>query len=257
MENIYIGTSGFSFEDWKGEVYPENIKNYEMLPYYEKKLGFNTLEVNYTYYTLPSYKTMDSFYKRTSENFTFVIKAYRGLTHQRDDSFKKTSGIFKDGILPLQDKLKGILFQFPYNFNPQKDSIRLLNDISSEFSEFKVIIEFRNHRWLKDEYIELLRSLSLGFCIVDEPKVEGLMPFYPVITGDTGYFRFHGRNKNWFKAPSTIRYDYFYTDDELREFISPIRQISKKAINTFIYFNNCHLGKAVKNAQRLKELLLE
>ncbi|HOJ42589.1 MAG TPA: DUF72 domain-containing protein [Syntrophorhabdaceae bacterium] len=255
MGNIFIGTSGFSFEDWKGEVYPEHIKSYEMLPYYEEKLGFNTLEVNYTYYTLPSQKTMESFYRRTSKGFTFVVKAYKGLTHQRDDAFKKTSDIFKEGIMPLKEKLKAILFQFPYNFSPGKESIRLLHEITSGFNEFNVVIEFRNHKWFRDEYIELLRSLSLGFCVVDEPKIEGLMPFHPVLTSDTGYFRFHGRNKDWFKAPAAVRYDYYYTDDELKEFVSPIREISKKAINTFIYFNNCHLGKAVKNAHRLKELL--
>ncbi|MCX7966283.1 MAG: DUF72 domain-containing protein [Syntrophorhabdaceae bacterium] len=255
MGNIYIGTSGFSFEDWKGEVYPKDIKNYEMLPYYEEKLGFNTLEVNYTYYALPSKKTMDSFYRRTSKDFTFVVKAYRGLTHQRDEYFKKTVELFKEGIDALHDKLKGILFQFPYNFSPEKDSIKFLEEIKLKFNEYRVIIEFRNYRWFKDEYIELLRSLSLGFCIVDEPKIKGLMPFYPVLTSDTGYFRFHGRNKDWFNAPMAIRYDYFYSDEELKEFIPPIKEISKMAKDTFIYFNNCHLGKAVKNALRLKEML--
>lgn len=257
MEKVFIGTSGFSFEDWKGEVYPENIKSYEMLFYYENNFGFNTLEINYTYYALPSQKTMESFYRRTSREFTFVVKAYKGLTHQRDDSFKKISNIFKEGLKPLQEKLKAVLFQFPYNFNPTKENIELIKNIKTEFGEYQVVIEFRNHRWLKDNYIELLRDMSLGFCIVDEPKLKGLMPFYPLLTSDVGYFRFHGRNENWFNAPSTTRYDYFYTDEELRTFITPIKDISRRAAYTFIYFNNCHLGKAVKNAQRLKELLEE
>lgn len=257
MENIYIGTSGFSFTDWVGEVYPKDIKAHEMLNFYEENLGFKTLEINYTYYTLPSKRTMDSFYKRTSREFTFVVKAYKGLTHERDESMEKTIGIFKDGIYPLNEKLKGVLFQFPYNFYPTEENIKFLESLRHAFGEFNIVVEFRNVKWLKERYIEILRKEGLNLCIVDEPKIKGLMPFYPVLTSNIGYFRFHGRNERWFNVPSTVRYDYLYTDEELKSFIPPIKNIAKNALYTFVYFNNCHLGKAVKNALRLKEMLLE
>jgi len=257
MGDVYIGTSGFSFDDWRGNVYPKNIKSYEMLPFYERELGFNTLEVNYTYYTLPSQKTMESFYKRTSDSFTFVVKGYKGITHTRDESFKRFCTAFKDGLKPLGNRLKAILFQFPYAFSPKDENIRHLEAIREEFNGCESVIEFRNERWLKDNYIDLLRDMSMGLCIVDEPKIKGLMPYYPAITSRIGYFRFHGRNENWFNAPSEVRYDYLYSEEEIRGFIPSIKDISRKADTTFVYFNNCHLGKAVKNAQRLKELLAE
>lgn len=227
-----------------------------MLPYYEKVLGFDTLEVNFTYYALPSIKTMESFNNRTSDDFTFVVKAYSGLTHKRDKTFDKLCGIFKDGLKPLKNKLKAILFQFPYAFTPSDENINYLKSLRKEFNGYSSIVEFRNEKWLKNRYIEMLREISLGFCIVDEPKIKGLMPYYPVITSDTGYFRFHGRNEQWFNVPSEVRYDYLYSEDELREFVPTINDISEKAKTTFVYFNNCHMGKAVRNARRLKELLV-
>jgi len=258
MGSHHIGTSGFSFEDWKGEVYPKNIKNHDMLPFYEKELGFDTLEVNFTYYALPTHKTMESFYRRTSDDFTFFVKGYKGFTHtKKDEGFKGLCNTFREGLKPLGKKLKGILFQFPYAFKPTEDNIKYLEAIKDEFIDFESVIEFRNEMWLKDRYIDFLKAMSLGICIVDEPKLKGLMPYHPVLTSKTGYFRFHGRNENWFNAPSEVKYDYLYSEEELKGFAPSIRAITEKSYVTFIYFNNCHLGKAVRNAWRLKELLKE
>jgi len=79
---IKIGTSGFSFPDWKGTVYPAQIRDREMLPYYERDLGFKALEVNFTYYTLPSQKSFEAMSQKTSGGFEFVVKAFRGMTHE-------------------------------------------------------------------------------------------------------------------------------------------------------------------------------
>jgi uncharacterized protein YecE (DUF72 family) len=79
--SIKIGTSGFSFQDWQGTVYPKHIKKEEWINYYEGELGFNALEVNYTYYTLPSFRSLKGMERKTSPAFQFVIKAFRGMTH--------------------------------------------------------------------------------------------------------------------------------------------------------------------------------
>jgi len=255
MGDVLIGTSGFSFDDWIGEVYPANIKKHEMLPYYEKTFGFRTLEVNYTYYSMPSKKTMESFLLRTSRDFSFVVKAYKGMTHERAGNIKEQCKQFKDGVSPLGDSLKALLFQFPYMFLPDSKNIDYLRTLRQEFDNYKSVIEFRNAKWSDGGYLNVLRELDLGYCIVDEPKLKGLLPFHPALTSNIGYFRFHGRNNAWFKEPVNVRYDYLYSKKELEEFVDPIMNIASKAGTTFVFFNNCHLGKAVKNAQMLREMI--
>lgn len=257
MGEILIGTSGFSFDDWIGEVYPENIRKQDMLPYYEQTLGFSALEVNYTYYALPTKRTMESFVRRTSDTFFFAVKAYRGMTHERDMTTKAQFMAFKEGIIPLGKNLRALLFQFPYAFLPNKENKDYLRRIKEEFQDYESVVEFRNARWFEDGNMEILRDLSFGSCVVDEPKLKGLLPFQPSLTSRTGYFRFHGRNRAWFREPVEVRYNYLYSKIELQEFIGPIKDIAGRAETTFIFFNNCHAGKAVKNAQMIKELLNE
>jgi uncharacterized protein YecE (DUF72 family) len=252
---ILVGTSGFSFDDWVGEVYPSSIKKQEMLPYYEKVLDFSALEVNYTYYSMPSRQTMESFARRTSSDFSFIVKAYKGMTHEKAENLKEQCRIFKDGISPLGRNLKAVLFQFPYMFVPGPSSVDHLKRLREEFDGYESVIEFRNAKWFDDRYLEVLRELTLGYCIVDEPKLKGLLPFYPALTSDTGYFRFHGRNTAWFSAPVDIRYDYLYSNEELEQFVGPVEKIGAKAKTTFAFFNNCHMGKAAKNAKTFKEMI--
>jgi uncharacterized protein YecE (DUF72 family) len=255
MGEILIGTSGFSFDDWVGGIYPKDIKKQDMLPYYERTLGFKTLEVNYTYYAMPSAKTMESFAKRTSPEFSFVVKAYKGMTHEKTDNVKEMCRRFKAGIEPLNGNMKALLFQFPYMSVPGDENIAYLRSLGEEFDGYKPIVEFRNAKWSDDRHLEMLKELSFGYCIVDEPKLKGLLPFSPHLTSDTGYFRFHGRNTSWFNQPLEVRYDYLYSETELRQFVPPIKDIARRASTTYIFFNNCHAGKAVKNALMMIEML--
>ncbi|MHB8110435.1 MAG: DUF72 domain-containing protein [Syntrophorhabdaceae bacterium] len=251
-----IGTSGFSFDDWVGEVYPPGTRKPAMLPYYVNVLGFKTLEINYTYYSMPSIKTMESFARRTPRDFAFVVKAFKGITHCIGDDISDTCRFFKQGVEPLGPNLKALLFQFPYMFLPTDENVSYLRKLKDEFAGYESIIEFRNAQWFKDKYFDLLRELSLGFCVVDEPKLKGLMPFTPVLTSGTGYFRFHGRNRSWFREPVDIRYDYLYSEKELQGFVEPILDVASSADGaTFVFFNNCHSGKAARNALMMIELL--
>ena len=258
MGEILIGTSGFSFDDWIGEIYPPRTRKQDMLPYYCNTLGFKALEVNYTYYSMPSRKTMESFARRTPRDFAFVVKAYKGITHSVESNIRETCRFFKEGIEPLGPNLRALLFQFPYMFLPTDGNIGYIRRLKDEFSGYESVIEFRNARWFEEKYFDLLRELSLGFCVVDEPKLKGLMPFTPVLTSTTGYFRFHGRNRSWFREPVDVRYDYLYSDKELREFSGPVADIASRASGaTFVFFNNCHAGKAARNALTMIELLKE
>jgi uncharacterized protein YecE (DUF72 family) len=263
---IRIGPSGFSFPDWKGTVYPIGIRERDMLSYYEKELGFNALEVNFTYYTLPSQKSFDAMSKKTSKDFEFVVKSFKGMTHEIRDKetgamvnnqeiFKK----FKYSLIPLMEdsKLTCILAQFPYGFFPNRENLDYLERFKAEMEEIPLVFEFRNQTWLKEQTFQFLERNKIGFCIVDEPKLSKLMPYLPRATSEIGYFRFHGRNPNWFNVPTSVRYDYLYSEGELKEFIPDIINISQKTAKTLIFFNNCHAGSAAKNAAQMVKLLIE
>ncbi len=125
-------------------------------------------------------------------------------------------------------------------------------------------VEFRHGSWLTPDRAEsvfdFLRKHQITYITADEPQYGSLatIPFLPGVTTDIAYFRFHGRNKeNWLKKgiETSLRYDYFYSDDELREFIEPIFSTNKQAQSTFVMFNNCRLGFAVKDAIRMKEII--
>ena len=265
-EMIKVGTSGFSFPDWKGTVYPEGIREKDMLPFYEKELGFHVLEVNFTYYTLPSQKSLAGMAQKTSENFEFVVKSFKGMTHEiwnketrtridHRETFKK----FVYGLVPLieEKKLACVLAQFPYGFFPSRENLSYLQEFKEEMEEIPLVVEFRNKSWLKEDTFQLLEKKEIGFCIVDEPRLPQLMPYHPKATSEIGYFRFHGRNPNWFNVPLKVRYDYLYREEELKEFVPGIKDISKRTAKTLIFFNNCYSGSAAKNAAQMAKLLAE
>jgi uncharacterized protein YecE (DUF72 family) len=263
---IQVGTSGFSFPDWKGPVYPAGIREKDMLSFYEKELGFNVLEVNFTYYTLPSQKSLAGMAQKTSENFEFVVKSFKGMTHETWDKEtharvdnKETFKKFKYGLVPLIEakKLACVLAQFPYGFFPNRENSSYLQEFKEEMGDIPLVVEFRNKAWLKEETFQLLEKKEIGFCVVDEPKLPQLMPYHPRATSEIGYFRFHGRNPNWFNVPMKVRYDYLYREEELKEFVPGVKDISKRTAKTLIFFNNCYSGSAAKNAAQMAKLLAE
>jgi len=255
---ILIGTSGFSYNDWKGVFYPEDIELSEMLEYYSRY--FNALEVNYTYYSLPSVRTISSLIKKSNGRVHFSVKAHKDITHSKT----LPTGIFdtfKEGIKPLVESnlLDAILVQFPWSFKPISEAIQRLNEIKDGFGELPVAVEFRNSDWDKEDTVNLLRELEFAYCIVDEPHIKGLMPFRNWITYNLSYFRFHGRNSaKWYnyKEPWE-RYDYLYSRDELSELSGYIKEAHRAVPKVLVFMNNHPLGKAVENARELMGILSE
>ena len=115
--------------------------------------------------------------------------------------------------------------------------------------------EFREVEKSLIESFEFLKENDLGYCAVDEPKLPRLMPFVNEVTTNIGYLRFHGRNTNWFNASTSERYNCLYSDDELKEFIPETDKIGANSEKACLFFNNCHEGKADRNAQTLKNKL--
>jgi uncharacterized protein YecE (DUF72 family) len=260
---IRVGTSGYSFPDWKGPVYPQGLANDEMLPFYEKELGFPAVEINYTYYRLPSAKTMQAMVDRTSPGFEFTVKFSKEMTHDifNDDwSIKDNPDAFQqfmEGVQPLiaAERLACLLAQFPYAFIKKPATIEHLLRCKERVGAIPLVAEFRHHSWATPVTYESLRRHNIGWCVVDEPALPKLLPFVPELTSDIGYFRFHGRNMEWFKAQRDERYNYLYSGTEMQSFVPHIKNMQSSAKKVFVFFNNCHHGKAAINAKEMTALL--
>jgi len=253
----YIGTSGYCYEDWKNYFYPEDLDKKEYLRYYSS--AFNTVELNFTYYCMPNPYTFLNLSKKVKEGFVFSVKANNAFTHKGQYSSDDLK-IFLQSLKLLSGcgKLGSILFQFPWSFRAVKNNFDHLKKIGEDFEGFDTCVEFRNNCWTNDnKAVDLLSSMNVGFCNVDEPQIEGLLPATSISTSNIGYIRFHGRNvQHWWEHEKAYqRYDYMYSQDELKEWIPRIEEINKNTKKSFIYFNNHYKAKAAKSALILSDLL--
>lgn len=254
---IHLGTSGFSFPDWKGSFYPTGIKQGDLLAYYSH--FFQAVELNYSYYTMPSAQKTAALARQVPENFLFTIKAHRSMTHEPDLELKQAYRDFQEGISPLADqgKLGCVLLQFPWKFQYSQANLAHLKELPQLLSGIPLVVEFRHRSWLRSDVEQLLSERELGFCAVDEPELPGLMPPVAKVTGNIAYLRFHGRNREkwWHSNNSSERYDYLYSHQELLEWIPKIEKMKATSERTFIFFNNCHGGQAAKNALSMQKIL--
>ncbi len=253
---LRIGTSGFSYDDWKGEVYPKNLAKKDMLAWYTR--WFETLEVNSTYYTIPSPRSFSAMADKSPDGFDFVVKAHQDMTHADkavDDSFES----FKYAITPLLDrkKLGCVLAQYPWKFKKTRENEDRLRHLKDKMPDIPLVVEFRNADWVTDDTFGLLKSLDIGFCAVDEPDLPGLMPRISLATNDIGYVRFHGRNcEKWWKHENAYeRYDYLYNEKELSEWKQKLEDLEQTTEKCYVFFNTHYKGKSVINASKLASIL--
>jgi uncharacterized protein YecE (DUF72 family) len=195
MLRLHVGTSGYNFPEWKGSFYPPKLPSAKWLEYYAQHLG--TVEINYTFYRMPSAKTIAGWDAATPAGFTFVLKAPQRITHfMRLRNIDEPLRLFLDTIRKLNAKLGSVLFQLPPNFT--KDVARL-GDLLTQFpTDVRAACEFRHASWWSDDVYDLLRSTNTALCIADTE--EGTTPL--VTTADFGYVRLR---------------DEGYSSDELQE----------------------------------------
>lgn len=253
-----MGTSGYSYEDWVGKFYPADMKSSEYLAYYAQ--AFDTVEVNYTYYKMPSATTLRAMARKVGDDFRFSVKAHSTMTHTRDAG-EADFAAFCRALAPLEQegKLAAVLAQYPWSFKPSEESVRWLKIFRQRIGDVPIVVEFRNRAWIRQEIFDLLEELGLGLCCVDEPRLKGLMPPIAKATSDEGYVRFHGRNaqKWWQHEEAWQRYDYLYSRQELEEWVPKVRALTERAKVVYVYFNNHYQAQAVQNALLFRELLAE
>ena len=170
--NLYTGTSGFSYKEWKGNFYPENLPDKEMLSYYATQL--KAVEINNTFYRMPKENVLQSWAEQVKPGFKFSIKASRKITHFKrlKDTEEECEFLFNN-VKVLQNYLCCILFQLPPNL--KKDSDRLKNFLKLVPDNVPAAFEFRHDSWMDDETFDLLRlkNSSLVITETDEaPKAD-------------------------------------------------------------------------------------
>ena len=252
---ILVGTSGFVFKDWDGPFYPPGLPHAQRLPFYARY--FPTLEINSSYYRVPKPETFAQLRARVPDGFEFWVKAHQDLTHARELSGEALRE-FREALAPLRSdgSLQGVLAQFPWRFRASAEARDHLLQLRDGLQGDRLFVEFRHDSWAQDPVFEFLEREGIGYCCVDEPRLNDLMPPVARRTTDRAYVRFHGRNeKNWWGRGGGDRYDYDYRREELEEWLGKIRELAERAEKTYVFFNNCHAGQAARSARLMQDLL--
>jgi uncharacterized protein YecE (DUF72 family) len=242
MGELRIGCSGWVYKDWRGDFYPEKLPQREWLAHYAAV--FDTVEINNTFYRLPSEDAVKGWIDQTPPGFSFAVKASRYLTHVKKLKGLETYGRARlfNALEPMSSagKLGVVLWQLPPNFRRNDERLRAA---LGALPPGRHCFEFRHPSWFCEDVYALLRERSVALVIADDPE----MPFqnHDEHTTDWTYIRFHrgsrGRDGN-------------YSKSELEEWARRIGQW-RRSLDLYAYFNNDRRGHAFRNAGLLKEKL--
>jgi uncharacterized protein YecE (DUF72 family) len=234
-----IGTSGWIYPHWRDRFYPRHLKQADWLAYYAER--FATVEINYSFYRLPSEETFDRWRETAPPGFVYALKANRYLTHvKRLKDCAEPLGRFLERARRLGTHLGPILYQLPPHWRANAERL-------ADFAELLPpdlihIFEFRDDRWFVESVKTVLERHGLGFCIHDMAGVN--CPQWRA--GQAAYFRFHGSSHNA---------DGGYGERELRAWARELEHCLETGRAVFAYFNNDAGGNAVRDAQELRRLV--
>jgi uncharacterized protein YecE (DUF72 family) len=251
-DQYVVGTSGYSFADWVGTFYPAGTQSRDMFDVYVQH--FSAVELNFTYYRMPSARTLASLDRRSPDGFEFWVKANRKITHEQDRS---VAGEFIENLGPLREagKLAGVLMQFPQSFHRTVANRRYLAAALEDFRPLRPAVEFRHASWDRPETVEGLRERGATLVVPDAPPIRSLYRPEPTATSRFAYLRLHSRNPDKWYAGSAERYDYSYSERELRELVENWSSVEQSVDKVYALFNNCHHGQAADNARTFRRLL--
>jgi uncharacterized protein YecE (DUF72 family) len=243
---LYVGTSGWIYNDWNGIFYPEGLSSKDRLRYFSRH--FKTVEVNYSFYHLPRPETYRNWYDQTPSDFVFAVKSSRFITH-----IKRLKGVrtawkrFIENALCLREKLGPILFQFPASFKADSENAKRLEGFLGFINspDLRFAFEFRHKSWCEGEGVfKILRKHNAAWVISDSSRY----PKFEAVTADFIYMRMHG--------PRAL-FSSKYEEEELRTVSQKIREWLGEGLDVYSYFNNDFHGYAIQDAKELLRLLVE
>ena len=228
---LYVGTSGYSYREWKGIFYPQKIRGKDMLPYYASRL--KAVELNNTFYKLPQRSVVESWKTQVPDDFLFSVKAPRRITHsKRLKAVSRETKLLLNRISALENHLAVVLFQLPPNM--EKNLKRLERFLKYFPANMPAAFEFRNPTWFDDDVLDLLRSHNRALCVSDTDE----MPVDQIDkTADWGYMRLRRVN---------------YSEADLKEWIERVR--AQKWKRTFIFFKHEDEGTGPQLAAQFLDL---
>jgi uncharacterized protein YecE (DUF72 family) len=299
---VRIGTCSWADEALSKWLYPPKLPAKERLSWYAEH--FDTVEVDSTFYRLPSESMVAGWAERTPPEFTMHIKAFGLMTRHpvkaevipediRDEMPVDDRGrvdrpprelraeIFSRFLAALEPlraagKLGGILFQLPPYVVYKDSSLEYLEWARKQLEGYEMLVEFRHRSWLDEENrvdsLSFLERIGASYVVVDAPRSDtarNLVPTVVATTSPVAYVRFHGRNLGtWNKRGGSAaeRFDYLYTDEELGEWVEPLRELAGETEQAYAFFNNNassedpdnplrRVSQAATNARQLRRLL--
>jgi uncharacterized protein YecE (DUF72 family) len=239
LAHYFIGTSGWHYDDWRKRFYPEALPKAKWLEYYASH--FPTVELNNSFYRLPSENAFASWYQASPAGFTFAVKVSRFITHiKRLKNIEEAVENFIKRAEILGDKLGPLLYQLPPSMHRNDETLESF--LSGLPREFRHVIEFRHQSWLVEDVFEILCRHNAGLCVFDMPSFTCPLR----ATADFAYIRFHG---------SDSLYSSCYSDEELAGWARGIADLAANLDSVYIYFNNDVAGFALRNAVTIRDYL--
>ena len=224
--SVYVGTSGYNYPEWRGTFYPEKFSTTKMLAYYAER--FPTVEINYTFYRMPTEKLLQGWSEGTPENFRFTLKAPKRITHdaklQRcEDTLQSFCRIART----LGPKLGVLLFQLAPNFKKNTETLKAFVELLPEGT--RAAFEFRHASWFEADVFDVLRGRNVALCIADSEKLSTPIE----TTADYGYFRLR---------------DEGYQQTDIEKWASIVKQLPPD--DAFVYFKHEEQGLGPDFAKR-------
>jgi uncharacterized protein YecE (DUF72 family) len=238
-KKLFIGTSGWHYKHWRGNFYPAGVTPAGYLAHYLKT--FSTVEINNSFYRLPSAETLADWRASVPDDFVFAVKASRFITHMKKLKDPQASfGLFMERVRVLGEKLGPVLFQLPPAW--RFDEGRFAAFLAALPPAYRYAFEFRDPSWYNDRAYDLLRQHRCAFCLYE--LEYHLSPLE--VTTDLVYVRLHGPEK---------KYDGSYADEVLAAWADRCRAWLADGKSVYVYFDNDLHGYAPVNAARLQEML--
>ena len=261
-KRIRIGPAGWSYADWQGIVYPSPKPRGFHEPAYLAQY-FDTIEINTSFYQPLRPQVVQGWIEQIASNlrFLFTAKLWQKFTHEDSATLDDEKSV-RAGFDVLRDaeRLGAVLVQFPFSFHYTPDTLTYLKRLTKRFHDYPLVIEVRHSSWNSRKLDTLLQELGVGFCNIDQPVIGRSVVPSERVTSTVGYVRLHGRRYDtWFTddpaIPKHERYNYLYTEEELKPWAERIKKITTHADSTFVITNNHYQGKGVVNALDLIHLL--